>query len=135
MPRRMWSACMMVDKNMSILVVDDFQTMTQLMRYLLLSLGFKNVDEARDGRSALAKMSEKQYNLVISDWNMEPMSGIDFLKYLRAHGNTVPFILVTAENKTENVIEAKQAGVNNYIVKPYNAVTLKSKLVSVFGEF
>jgi two-component system, chemotaxis family, chemotaxis protein CheY len=126
---------MMVDKNMSILVVDDFQTMTQLMRYLLLSLGFKNVDEARDGRSALAKMSEKQYNLVISDWNMEPMSGIDFLKYLRAHGNTVPFILVTAENKTENVIEAKQAGVNNYIVKPYNAVTLKNKLVSVFGEF
>jgi len=126
---------MMVDKNMSILVVDDFQTMTQLMRYLLLSLGFKNVDEARDGRSALAKMSEKHYNLVISDWNMEPMSGIDFLKYLRAHGNTVPFILVTAENKTENVIEAKQAGVNNYIVKPYNAVTLKSKLVSVLGEF
>ena len=126
---------MMVDKNMSILVVDDFQTMTQLMRYLLLSLGFKNVDEARDGRSALAKMSEKQYNLVISDWNMEPMSGIDFLKYLRAHGNTVPFILVTAENKTENVIEAKQASVNNYIVKPYNAVTLKNKLVSVFGEF
>lgn len=126
---------MMVDKNMSILVVDDFQTMTQLMRYLLLSLGFKNVDEARDGRSALAKMAEKQYNLVISDWNMQPMSGIDFLKYLRAQGNTVPFILVTAENKTENVIEAKQAGVNNYIIKPYNAVTLKSKLVSVLGEF
>lgn len=126
---------MMVDKNMSILVVDDFQTMTQLMRYLLFSLGFKNVDEARDGRSALAKMSEKQYNLVISDWNMQPMSGIDFLKYLRSQGNTVPFILVTAENKTENVIEAKQAGVNNYIIKPYNAVTLKSKLVSVLGEF
>ncbi|MEZ0260383.1 MAG: response regulator [Alphaproteobacteria bacterium] len=126
---------MVVDKNMSILVVDDFQTMTQLMRYLLLSLGFKNVDEARDGRSALAKMAEKQYNLVISDWNMQPMSGIDFLKYLRAHGNSVPFILVTAENKTENVIEAKQAGVNNYIIKPYNAVTLKSKLVSVLGDF
>lgn len=125
----------MVDKNMSILVVDDFQTMTQLMRYLLLSLGFKNVDEARDGRSALAKMSEKQYNLVISDWNMQPMSGIDFLKFLRSQGNSVPFILVTAENKTENVIEAKQAGVSNYIIKPYNAVTLKSKLVSVLGEF
>jgi two-component system chemotaxis response regulator CheY len=126
---------MMVDKNMSILVVDDFQTMTQLMRYLLFSLGFKNVDEARDGRSALAKMSEKQYNLVISDWNMQPMSGIDFLKYLRAQGNSVPFILVTAENKTENVIEAKAAGVSNYIIKPYNAITLKSKLISVLGEF
>lgn len=125
----------MVDKNMSILVVDDFQTMTQLMRYLLFSLGFKNVDEARDGRSALAKMSEKQYNLVISDWNMQPMSGIDFLKYLRAQGNSVPFILVTAENKTENVIEAKAAGVSNYIIKPYNAITLKSKLISVLGEF
>lgn len=125
----------MIDKNLSILVVDDFQTMTQLMRYLLLSLGFKNVDEARDGGTALVKMSEKEYGLVISDWNMEPISGLDLLKQLRAQGNPVPFIMVTAENKTESVIEAKQAGVTNYIVKPYNAVTLRSKLVSVFGEF
>ena len=126
---------MAVDKNMSILVVDDFQTMTQLMKYLLMSLGFRNVDEARDGASAIAKMAEKNYGLVISDWYMEPMSGMDLLKQLRAEGNKVPFILVTAEGKTESVIEAKQAGVNNYIVKPYNAATLKTKLVSVLGEF
>lgn len=125
----------MIDKNISILVVDDFQTMTQLMRYLLLTLGFKNVDEARDGGTALTKMSEKEYGLVISDWNMEPVSGLDLLKHLRAQGNEVPFIMVTAENKTENVVEAKQAGVTNYIVKPYNAVTLRNKLISVFGEF
>ena len=125
----------MIDKNISILVVDDFQTMTQLMRYLLLSLGFKNVDEARDGGTALTKMSEKEYGLIISDWNMEPISGLDLLKQLRAQGNKVPFIMVTAENKTESVIEAKQAGVTNYIVKPYNATTLKTKLVTVFGEF
>ena len=126
---------LMIDKNMSILVVDDFQTMTQLMRYLLLTLGFKNVDEARDGGTALTKMSEKQYGLVISDWNMEPISGLDLLKQLRAQGNAVPFIMVTAESKTESVVEAKQAGVTNYIVKPYNAVTLRNKLISVFGEF
>lgn len=126
---------MSIDKNISILVVDDFATMTQLMKYLLMSLGFKNVDEARDGGSALTKMSEKQYGLIISDWNMEPVSGLDLLKALRAQGNAIPFIMVTAESKTESVIEAKQAGVTNYIVKPYNAVTLKSKLVSVLGEF
>lgn len=126
---------MAIDKNISILVVDDFQTMTQLMKYLLLSLGFKNVDEARDGSTALTKLSEKHYGLVISDWNMEPVSGLDLLKHLRKEGNEIPFIMVTAENKTESVIEAKQAGVTNYIVKPYNAVTLKSKLASVFGEF
>ncbi len=125
----------MIDRNISILVVDDFQTMTQLMKYLLLSLGFKNVDEARDGGTALTKLSEKQYGLIISDWNMEPISGLDLLKQVRAQGNKVPFIMVTAENKTESVIEAKQAGVTNYIVKPYNAVTLKSKLVTVFGDF
>lgn len=126
---------MAIDKNINILVVDDFATMTQLMRYLLKSLGFKNVDEAQDGGSALIKMSEKEYGLVISDWNMDPISGLDLLKALRAQGNKIPFIMVTAEGKTESVIEAKQAGVTNYIVKPYNAVTLKNKLVSVFGEF
>ena len=125
----------MIDKNISILVVDDFQTMTKLMRYLLRSLGFKNVDEAYDGGTALHKLSEKEYGLIISDWNMEPVSGLDLLKHLRAQGNSIPFIMVTAENKTDSVIEAKQAGVTNYIVKPYNATTLRNKLVSVFGEF
>ena len=125
----------MIDKNISILVVDDFQTMTQLMKYLLRSLGFKNVDEAYDGGTALNKLAEKEYGLIISDWNMEPVSGLDLLKQLRAQGNSIPFIMVTAENKTDSVIEAKQAGVTNYIVKPYNAVTLRNKLISVFGEF
>jgi two-component system, chemotaxis family, chemotaxis protein CheY len=124
-----------VDKNIGILIVDDFQTMTQLMKYLLMSLGFKNVDEARDGRAALAKMAERKYGLVISDWYMEPMSGLDFLKEVRAAGNPVPFILVTAESKTESVIEAKAAGVTGYIVKPYNAATIKAKLTSVLGAF
>jgi two-component system chemotaxis response regulator CheY len=124
-----------IDKEINILVVDDFQTMTQLMRYLLKSLGFKNIDECQDGGTAMTKMAEKQYGLVISDWNMEPVSGLDLLKQLRAQGNAIPFIMVTAENKTESVLEAKQAGVTNYIVKPYNAVTLKNKLISVFGEF
>lgn len=131
----MWGNRLSIDKNINILVVDDFVTMTQLMRYLLKSLGFRNVDEAQDVGTALTKMSEKHYSLVISDWNMEPVSGLDLLKQLRAQGNAIPFIMVTAEGKTESVIEAKQAGVTNYIVKPYNAVTLKNKLVSVFGEF
>ena len=126
---------MPIDKNMSILVVDDFYTMTQLVRNLLKSLGFHNIDEARDGTSALEKMAETKYDLVISDWNMKPMTGIEFLRSLRAGGNTIPFILVTAENAVENVIEAKQAGVSAYIMKPFNADTLKSRLVKVFGEF
>ncbi len=126
---------MSVDKNMNILVVDDYQTMIRIIRNLLKQLGFNNVDEATDGTAALAKIGEKQYGLIISDWNMEPMTGLDLLKQVRGGGNQVPFIMVTAESKTENVLAARQAGVNNYIVKPFNADTLKSKLSSVLGEF
>ncbi|MBL8712473.1 MAG: response regulator [Alphaproteobacteria bacterium] len=126
---------MTVNKDMNILVVDDFYTMTQLVRGLLKSLGFHNIEEARDGGSALQKMAEKSYGLVISDWNMKPMSGIDLLRAIRASGDNVPFILVTAENTVENVLEAKAAGVNGYIMKPFNAGTLKSRLVAVLGEF
>ena len=124
-----------VNKDMHILVVDDFYTMTQLVRGLLKSLGFHNIEEARDGGSALEKMAEQSYGLVISDWNMKPMSGIDLLRAIRASGDNVPFILVTAENTVENVLEAKAAGVNGYIIKPFNAGTLKSRLVAVLGEF
>jgi two-component system chemotaxis response regulator CheY len=120
---------------MNILVVDDYQTMIRIIRNLLKQLGFNNVDEATDGTAALAKIGEKQYGLIISDWNMEPMTGLDLLKQVRGGGNQVPFIMVTAESKTENVLAARQAGVNNYIVKPFNADTLKSKLSSVLGEF
>ena len=126
---------MAVNKNMSVLVVDDYQTMIRIIKNLLKQLGFSNVDEATDGTAALEKIKSKEYGLVISDWNMEPMTGLELLKQVRGAGNKVPFIMVTAESKTENVIAAKEAGVNNYIVKPFNADTLKTKLTSVLGEF
>ncbi len=128
---------MAVDMNMPILIVDDYKTMLRIVRNLLKQLGFDNVDEATDGASALAKMRSKSYGLVISDWNMEPMTGFELLKEVRAddHLKQTPFIMVTAESKTDNVIAAKKAGVNNYIVKPFNAQTLKAKLQAVLGEF
>ena len=126
-----------VDMNMPILIVDDYKTMLRIVRNLLKQLGFNNVDEATDGSSALQKLRGKQYSLVISDWNMEPMSGLQLLKECRAdaHLKDLSFIMVTAASKTENVIAAKQAGVNNYIVKPFNAATLKKKLIAVLGNF
>jgi two-component system chemotaxis response regulator CheY len=122
---------------MSILIVDDYKTMLRIIRNLLKQLGFNNVDEAMDGSAALQKLRAKDYGLVISDWNMEPMSGFDLLKEVRADNKLqgVPFIMITAESKTENVVAAKEAGVNNYIVKPFNAATLKEKLSSVTGDF
>jgi two-component system, chemotaxis family, chemotaxis protein CheY len=128
---------MAVDLNAPVLVVDDYQTMIRIIRNLLKQLGFENVDEAADGAEALAKMREKKYGLVISDWNMEPMTGYELLREVRADDTLrpTPFIMVTAESKTENVIAAKKAGVNNYIVKPFNVQTLKSKMASVLGDF
>ncbi|MEM8799668.1 MAG: response regulator [Pseudomonadota bacterium] len=128
---------MAVDKEMSILIVDDYKTMLRIIRNLLKQLGFTNVDEATDGTAALSQMREKKYDLIISDWNMEPMTGFELLKTIRADAwlKAIPFIMVTAESKTENVIAAKKAGVNNYIVKPFNAATLKTKLQAVLGEF
>ena len=128
---------MAVDLNMQILVVDDYKTMVRIIRNLLKQLGFGNVDEANDGSAALEKLRERQYGLVISDWNMEPMSGFQLLKEVRADSKikATPFIMITAESKTDNVIAAKEAGVNNYIVKPFNAATLKKKMSSVIGEF
>ena len=128
---------MAVDKNMSILIVDDYKTMLRIVRNLLKQLGFENVDEATDGEAAWAKMQEKKYDMIVSDWNMEPMSGFELLKKVRGTEATkkMPFILVTAESKPENVIAAKKAGVDNYIVKPFNAGTLKKKMAMVIGEF
>ena len=119
-----------------ILVVDDSGAVRSVVRKLLTQLGYKNIDEASDGQVALEKIFEKHVDLVISDWNMEPMTGFDLLQQVRSDpslGET-PFIMVTAESKTENVIAAKKAGVNNYIVKPFNAQTLKAKIEAVFGE-
>jgi len=128
---------MAINKNMPILIVDDYKTMLRIVRGLLNQLGFSNIDEATDGTAALAQLAQKQYGLVISDWNMEPMSGFELLKHVRGaeKTKTLPFIMVTAESKTENVILAKQAGVSNYIVKPFNADTLKGKIEAVFGSF
>lgn len=129
---------MAVDTNMNVLIVDDYSTMLRIIKNLLKQLGFNNVDEATDGTMALEKIKTKTYGLVISDWNMEPMTGLEFLKRVRASDEpykTVPFIMVTAESKTENVIAAKKAGVNNYIVKPFNAETLKTKISAVLGDF
>jgi two-component system, chemotaxis family, chemotaxis protein CheY len=127
---------MALDPSMPVLVVDDYSTMIRIIRNLLRQLGFADVDDANDGASALAKMRDKRYGLVISDWNMEPMTGYDLLQQVRADPNlaATPFIMVTAESKTENVIAAKKAGVNNYIVKPFNAQTLKAKIEAVFTK-
>jgi two-component system, chemotaxis family, chemotaxis protein CheY len=126
---------MSLDTTMPILVVDDYQTMVRIIRNLLKQLGFDDVDEASDGTGALSKMKTRQYGLVISDWNMQPMTGYELLKQVRADEalRATPFIMVTAESKTENVIAAKKAGVNNYIVKPFNAQTLKTKIEAVCG--
>lgn len=121
--------------SVNVLIVDDYKTMLRVIRNLLNQIGFREIDEATDGQMALGMMGKKKYDLVISDWNMEPMTGLDLLKSVRAANNNVPFIMVTAESKTENIIAAKTAGVNNYIVKPFNADTLKSKIVSVMGAF
>lgn len=129
---------MAVDKEMNVLIVDDYNTMLRIIKNLLKQLGFSNVDEATDGTAALEKVKGKKYGLIISDWNMEPMTGIELLKKIRTSAESykdTPFIMITAESKTENVIAAKQAGVNNYIVKPFNAETLKAKMSSVLGEF
>jgi two-component system, chemotaxis family, chemotaxis protein CheY len=125
---------MAFDLSMPILVVDDYSTMIRIIRNLLKQLGFENVDDANDGSAALAKMQSKQYGLIISDWNMEPMTGYDLLREVRANPalSKTPFIMITAESKTENVIAAKKAGVSNYIVKPFNAATLRIKMEAVF---
>ncbi|MBL8672367.1 MAG: response regulator [Alphaproteobacteria bacterium] len=128
---------MPVDMNMPILIVDDYKTMLRIVRNLLKQLGFNNVDEANDGSGALKMMRDKPYKLVISDWNMEPMTGLQLLKECRADPGfqDIPFIMITAESKTENVVMAKEAGVSNYIVKPFNAETLKMKMEAVIGPF
>ncbi|WP_029005572.1 response regulator [Azorhizobium doebereinerae] len=125
---------MAVDLSMPVLVVDDYKTMVRIIRNLLKQIGFEDVDEASDGTEAFTKLKERQYGLVISDWNMEPMTGYELLKRVRddADLSAIPFIMVTAEAKSENVIAAKKAGVSNYIVKPFNAQTLKGKIDAVF---
>lgn len=128
---------MSVDKNIPILIVDDYKTMLRIIRNLLSQLGFNNVEEATNGSEAWTKLEQKPFKLVISDWNMEPVSGLDLLRKMRGDQrfSTIPFIMITAETKVDNVVVAKKEGVNNYIVKPFNAATLKTKLAAVLGPF
>lgn len=128
---------MAVDLGMKVLIVDDYPTMLKVLRSLLRQLKFTDITEASNAKDALATLRQGGFGLVISDWNMEPMSGYELLKEVRADDalKDLPFVLVTAESTTEKVIAAKQAGVSNYIIKPYTAETLKTKLVSVLGEF
>jgi two-component system, chemotaxis family, chemotaxis protein CheY len=126
---------MSFDPTITVLVVDDSSMIINIMRSLLRRLGIADVDDAADGATALAKMRLRRYGLVISDWNMEPMTGYDFLREVRADESLkqTPFIMVTAESKSENVVAAKKAGVSNYIVKPFSAETLKEKIEAVFA--
>jgi two-component system chemotaxis response regulator CheY len=122
---------------MKVLVVDDYSTMRRIIRNLLSQIGYTDVEEAVDGQDALTKLrSGVNFGLVISDWNMEPMTGYDLLREVRADDKlkTMKFIMVTAESKTDNVVAAKKAGVDNYIVKPFNAATLQSKINAVLEK-
>ncbi|WP_408836989.1 chemotaxis response regulator CheY [Acidisphaera sp. L21] len=123
----------MMDTSAGVLIVDDYKTMLRIVRNLLKQIDFHNVEEASDGSEALDKLRAGNFGLVISDWNMAPMTGLQLLQEVRADTRlkSTPFIMITAESKTENVIAAKQAGVSNYIVKPFNAETLQSKIEKV----
>ena len=128
---------MPVDMTMNVLIVDDYKTMLRIIENLLIQIGFRNVLQATDGSAALGILRETPAGLIISDWNMQPMTGLQLLKEVRADAKlkATPFIMITAESKTENVVAAKEAGVNNYIVKPFNAETLKQKITAVLGAF
>src|SRR5271156_7003859 len=123
------------DALTNVLLVDDSTSMVAIMRKLLGQIGFADVDDANDGAQALTKLRSKRYGLIISDWNMQPMTGIDLLREVRSDPGLkrLPFILMTGQIKTENVIAAKKAGVDNYIVKPFSANTLKEKIDAVLA--
>lgn len=125
-----------IDKNMKILVVDDFATMRKVIKNLLKQIGFENITEAEDGTSALRTLKSQEIDFVISDWNMPNMSGIELLKAIRADDDlkSVPFLMVTAEALKENVVIAVKAGVNNYVVKPFTAEVLSEKIEKIFEK-
>lgn len=123
-----------MDKNMKILVVDDFSTMRRIIKNLLRDLGFNNTAEADDGATALPVLQNGNFDFLITDWNMPGMQGIDLLKAVRSDAKLakLPVLMVTAESKRDQIVEAAQAGVNGYIVKPFTAVTLKEKIEKIF---
>ena len=125
-----------LDTNMKVLLVDDFATMRKIVRNILGQLGIKNVDEADDGSTALPKLKQNKYDIIISDWNMPKMTGLDLLKAVRADENlkSLPFLMVTAEALKDNIVAAAQAGISDYVVKPFTAATLEEKLKKIFGK-
>lgn len=127
---------MMQDLKMKILIVDDFSTMRRIIKNILRQIGYTNIEEAEDGNNALARLREDKYDLVITDWNMPRMSGLELLKAIRSDSvlNGVPILMVTAEAKKEKVIEAIKAGVNHYIIKPFTAEILKAKIEKIFDN-
>jgi two-component system, chemotaxis family, chemotaxis protein CheY len=127
---------MPADPNMKILVVDDMSTMRRIVKNILKQLGFSNMEEAENGQEALTKLRADSYGFVVSDWNMPVMPGIDMLRAIRADDKLkhIPVLMVTAEAQKENLIEAIQAGVNNYIVKPFTAETMQEKIAKIFNK-
>jgi two-component system, chemotaxis family, chemotaxis protein CheY len=123
-----------VDKDMKILIVDDFSTMRRIIKNLLRDLGFTNTSEADDGLTALPMLQGGKYDFLVTDWNMPGMQGIDLLKAVRADSElaSLPVLMVTAESKKDQIVEAAQAGVNGYVVKPFTAATLKEKIDKIF---
>lgn len=123
-----------MDKNMKILVVDDFSTMRRIIKNLLRDLGFSNTQEADDGLTALPMLQSADFDFLITDWNMPGMQGIDLLKAVRADAKlaSLPVLMVTAESKRDQIVEAAQAGVSGYIVKPFTAQTLEEKIGKIF---
>lgn len=124
-----------MDLNMKVLIVDDFATMRRILRNILKQIGFSNISEADDGKTALKELQKEKFDLVLCDWNMPEVSGIDLLREIRADDNLkdLPFVMVTAEAQKENIVEAVKAGVSNYVVKPFTAETVSEKLNKVFG--
>lgn len=127
---------MAIDKNMKILVVDDFSTMRRIVKNILRQIGFNNILEADDGSTGLDTLQNEKIGLIISDWNMPKMTGLELLKAVRADNalQDIPFLMVTAESQQENIIEAVKSGVNNYIVKPFTAETLGKKIEQIFNK-
>lgn len=124
----------MLDLKIKVLIVDDFSTMRRIVKNILKQIGYSDIEEAEDGNCALARLRQGGFGLVVSDWNMPNMTGLELLKAIRADSvlNNIPVLMVTAEAKKENVIDAIQAGVNNYVVKPFTAVALKEKIEKIF---
>jgi len=124
-----------MDLNMKVLIVDDFATMRRILRNILKQIGFTDINEADDGSTALKELKKEKYDLILSDWNMPEMPGIDLLNAIRADDELkgIPFVMITAEAQKDNIVGAVKAGVNSYVVKPFTAETIGEKLKKVFG--